>query len=56
MVRLMTALDTKVSALYAGLLARCPRCGKGRLFKNVLEMRERCEHRTSCSYAVKQKF
>ena len=32
-----------VSPMYAGLLARCPRCGKGRLFKNVLELRERCE-------------
>ncbi len=26
-----------VSPLYAAVLARCPRCGKGRLFKNVLE-------------------
>ena len=34
-----------VSPLFAGLLARCPRCGKGPLFKNVLELRERC---TSC--------
>ncbi len=32
-----------VSPLYSGLLARCPRCGKGRLFKNVLELRERCD-------------
>jgi uncharacterized protein (DUF983 family) len=31
-----------VSPFYAGLLARCPRCGKGPLFKNVLELRERC--------------
>jgi len=31
-----------VSPIYAGLLARCPRCGKGPLFKNVLELRERC--------------
>jgi len=31
-----------VSPLIAGLLARCPRCGKGPLFKNVLELRERC--------------
>jgi uncharacterized protein (DUF983 family) len=28
----------------ASLLARCPRCGKGRLFKNVLELRPACEH------------
>jgi len=32
-----------VSPVFAALLARCPRCGKGRLFKNVLEMRNRCE-------------
>lgn len=32
-----------VSPVFAALLARCPRCGKGRLFKNVLEMRDRCE-------------
>ena len=32
-----------VLPMYSGLLARCPRCGKGRLFKNVLELRERCE-------------
>jgi uncharacterized protein (DUF983 family) len=31
-----------VSPLFSGLLARCPRCGKGPLFKNVLELRERC--------------
>jgi uncharacterized protein (DUF983 family) len=31
-----------VSTLFAALLARCPRCGKGPLFKNVLELRERC--------------
>ena len=43
MVRLMTAPEARVSAFRAGLLARCPRCGKGRLFKNVLELRERCE-------------
>lgn len=32
-----------VSPLYAAVLARCPSCGKGRLFKNVLEMRGACE-------------
>lgn len=32
-----------VSTLYAAVLARCPRCGEGRLFKNVLEMRNRCD-------------
>src|SRR5262245_1344287 len=33
-----------VSTLYAALLARCPSCGKGRLFKNVLERPDACEH------------
>jgi len=32
-----------VSPIYAALLARCPRCGNGRLFKNVLELRDNCE-------------
>jgi uncharacterized protein (DUF983 family) len=32
----------KVSLLRAALLARCPRCGGGLLFKNVLELREGC--------------
>ncbi|MBC7832992.1 MAG: DUF983 domain-containing protein [Hyphomicrobium sp.] len=32
-----------VSALYAGVFARCPRCGEGNLFKNVLEMRPSCD-------------
>jgi uncharacterized protein (DUF983 family) len=32
-----------VSPLFAGLLARCPRCGRGPLFKNVLELREGCD-------------
>jgi uncharacterized protein (DUF983 family) len=31
------------SPLLAALLARCPRCGRGPLFKNVLELREGCE-------------
>jgi uncharacterized protein (DUF983 family) len=30
------------SLLAAGLLARCPRCAKGPLFKNGLELRDRC--------------
>ncbi len=32
-----------VSPLYAAVFARCPRCGKGKLFKNVLEMRPACD-------------
>lgn len=40
----MSTQSTTVSPFYAGLLARCPRCGKGRLFKKVLELREDCEN------------
>ena len=38
------------SAFAAGLKGRCPRCGRGPLFRNGLALRERCE---SCglSYA-----
>ena len=32
-----------VSPLYAAVFARCPRCGAGKLFKNVLEMRPACD-------------
>lgn len=32
-----------ISPLLAGLTCRCPRCGKGRLFKGFLGLRERCE-------------
>lgn len=32
-----------VSPIVAGLLARCPRCGRGALFKNVLELKEKCD-------------
>lgn len=31
-----------VSPFYAAVMARCPRCGEGKLFKNVLETREKC--------------
>ena len=31
------------SAFRAGLACRCPRCGKGRLFRGYLALRERCE-------------
>ena len=46
----MTENDRKASTVSAALLARCPRCGKGRLFKNVLELRDRCE---SCALDFK---
>jgi uncharacterized protein (DUF983 family) len=31
-----------VSTVYAGLLGRCPRCGKGRLFRGFLAVRDKC--------------
>ncbi|MFT3732317.1 MAG: DUF983 domain-containing protein [Hyphomicrobium sp.] len=40
------ALDNikpSVSPLSAGLSCRCPRCGKGKLFVNVLNMRDKCD-------------
>ena len=43
-------VSTKSPIARAALLARCPRCGKGRLFKNVLELRQRCE---SCALDFK---
>lgn len=39
----MTTNQSSVSPVVSALLARCPRCGKGPLFKNVLELRDRCE-------------
>lgn len=32
------------TALSAGLKARCPRCGKGKLFKQVLNLRDSCDN------------
>jgi uncharacterized protein (DUF983 family) len=29
--------------LLAALACRCPRCGQGRLFRNLLEVRDRCD-------------
>ena len=31
------------SLLHVALACRCPRCGQGRLFHNLLEVRDRCE-------------
>ncbi len=31
------------SLLHVALACRCPRCGKGRLFRNLLDVRDRCE-------------
>jgi len=38
-----TAYYPPVSPLRAGLAARCPRCGRGRLFKGFLQVAERCD-------------
>ena len=39
----MTAQVRQVSTVAASLTAGCPRCGKGRLFKNVIETRSKCD-------------
>ena len=36
------AEETHTSPFIAGLLCRCPRCGKGALFRGYLSLRERC--------------
>lgn len=33
----------QVSPYFAGLLSRCPRCGKGKLFSGFLSLRTHCE-------------
>lgn len=35
--------EPAVSVWYAAIACRCPRCGQGRLFRNLLEVRDRCE-------------
>jgi uncharacterized protein (DUF983 family) len=37
-------LDKSPSPILSGLLGRCPRCGKGKLFQGFLALRPRCEH------------
>jgi uncharacterized protein (DUF983 family) len=34
--------EARPSLLYAALACRCPRCGKGKLFRGLLDIRERC--------------
>lgn len=34
----------RISPFVIGFKAHCPRCGKGQLFKQVLNMRESCSH------------
>lgn len=36
-------MQQPVSPYVAGLTGRCPRCGKGKLFKGFLSLRARCE-------------
>ena len=36
-------MNIAVSPLVAGLTCRCPRCGKGKLFVSLLNMRDKCE-------------
>ena len=36
-------IDTVPRAIRAGLMCRCPRCGKGKLFAGFLTPRPRCE-------------
>jgi uncharacterized protein (DUF983 family) len=38
------ANPTVPSVLEAALRCRCPRCGQGRLYRNMLEVRAHCEH------------
>ena len=38
----MTKIPDAVSPLTAGLTCRCPRCGKGALFRQLLNMCETC--------------
>jgi uncharacterized protein (DUF983 family) len=38
------AAEPKASLLRAWLLARCPRCARGPLFRNVLELRDGCDN------------
>jgi uncharacterized protein (DUF983 family) len=35
---------TNLSPVTLGLKARCPRCGEGPLFRQVLNLRENCDH------------
>ena len=46
----MTGNLNAVSPLAAGLKCRCPRCGKGPLFVNLLNMRDAC---SSCGLNYK---
>jgi uncharacterized protein (DUF983 family) len=36
--------DRPPSPVVSGLMGRCPRCGKGRLFRGFLALQPQCEH------------
>lgn len=40
----INSLERQPSPFIVGLLGRCPRCGKGRLFKGFLSLYDRCAH------------
>ncbi len=40
-----------VSALRAGLLCRCPKCGRGRLYSGYLQVAENCN---ACGFELKK--
>ncbi len=40
-----------VPVLKAGVLSRCPRCGRGRLFAGYLRVAERC---ANCGFALRE--
>jgi len=43
MTKIITSDWPRLSPLKTGLRGRCPRCGKGRIFKGFLSLRDRCE-------------
>jgi uncharacterized protein (DUF983 family) len=46
----MTAAARRPNPILAGLLARCPNCGMGPLFKGFLKVSERC---AACGFDLK---
>jgi len=39
----MTDPSSQVSPFFAGVMCRCPRCGKGKLFSGFLTLRPHCD-------------
>lgn len=46
----MSGANPRPNPIAAGLACRCPNCGRGRLFKGFLKVRERCE---ACGFDLK---